>query len=80
MVVYVGLSGANALTASAIAFIRTAAANRVCFFFERDLRDALCDDGTRKRRAEHVFFVLRPRLYDGNDVIFPKFIGEIPNV
>ena len=53
-------------------------ADGVCPFLFGDLNNALCNDGTRKRRTEQIFvFVHRARLHRGIDVILDEFFAQV---
>ena len=63
-----------------VALTRATVADRVRSFLFRNLHDPLCDHGTRKRRAEQIFFIFRPRHHGGHDVIINEFVREIFHV
>ena len=60
---------------------RAAVADRVGALFFGDLDDALCDDGTGKRRAEQIFvFIHRAGLHRRIDIILDEFLAEVFDV
>ena len=60
-----------------VTLTRTAVANCVSTFFQCDFNNTLCDDGTCKRRAKHIFFVKRTCLYRGNYVFVHEFVRQV---
>ena len=61
-----------------VALSSTAVANRVRAFFERNLYDSLSDNGSCKRRAEHVLILINSaRFYGRKYVIVYEFVRKI---
>ena len=64
-----------------VALARAAMADRVGALFLGDVHDRLCNDGTRKRRAEQIFVLIDGACLHGReDIVLDKFLLQIEHI